>query len=81
MSIAGYLAYSFAAAFRTKPTLSYIRQELGDDYLKIFDLTTPSAGRYTNRGAASPEHARLEWAQCYRPAQSKSFIGCRPATI
>lgn len=44
MSIAGYLAYSFAAAFRTEPTLSYIRQELGADYLTIFDLQTPSAG-------------------------------------
>ena len=32
ISIAGYLAYSFAAAFRTEPTLSYIRQELGEDY-------------------------------------------------
>lgn len=44
ISIAGYLAYSFAAAFRTEPTLSYIRQELGEDYLSIFDLKTPSGG-------------------------------------
>ena len=44
ISIAGYLAYSFAAAFRTEPTLSYIRQELGEQYLEIFDLETPSAG-------------------------------------
>ena len=44
MSIAGYLAYSFAAAFRTEPTLSYISQELGKDYLDIFDLKTPNSG-------------------------------------
>ncbi|HKM27829.1 MAG TPA: penicillin acylase family protein, partial [Thiopseudomonas sp.] len=44
ISIAGYLAYSFAAAFRTEPTLSYIRQELGEDYLAIFDLDIPSQG-------------------------------------
>ncbi len=44
VSIAGYLAYSFAAAFRTEPTLSYIRQELGEDYLDIFDLKVPSKG-------------------------------------
>lgn len=43
MSIAGYLAYSFAAAFRTEPTLSYIQQELGADYLNIFALSNPSA--------------------------------------
>ncbi|MEX5586815.1 penicillin acylase family protein [Pseudomonas urmiensis] len=38
LSIAGYLAYSFAAAFRTEPALTYIRDQLGPGYLKIFDL-------------------------------------------
>ena len=38
ISIAGFMAYSFAAAFRTEPVLSYIRDELGADYLKAFDL-------------------------------------------
>jgi len=38
LSIAGYLAYSFAAAFRTEPALTYIRDQLGPQYLKIFDL-------------------------------------------
>ena len=37
-SVAGYLAYSFAAAFRTEPTLTYVRDQLGADYLQIFDL-------------------------------------------
>lgn len=37
-SVGGYLAYSFAAAFRTEPALSRIKQELGPDYLGIFDL-------------------------------------------
>lgn len=44
LSVAGYLAYSFAAAFRTEPVLTYIRDELGEDYLHIFDLNTPSQG-------------------------------------
>lgn len=44
ISVAGYLAYSFAAAFRTEPVLTYIRDELGEDYLRIFDLNTPSQG-------------------------------------
>ncbi|MBQ0932359.1 penicillin acylase family protein [Ideonella alba] len=37
-AVAGYMAYSFAAAFRTEPILSRIRDQLGPDYLKIFDL-------------------------------------------
>ncbi len=37
-SIAGYLAYSFAAAFRTEPALTAVRDQLGPDYLRIFDL-------------------------------------------
>ncbi|WP_339515401.1 penicillin acylase family protein [Pseudomonas sp. RL_15y_Pfl2_60] len=38
ISVAGYMAYSFAAAFRTEPVLSYVRDRLGADYLKVFDL-------------------------------------------
>jgi penicillin amidase len=38
LSVAGYMAYSFAAAFRTEPVLTYVRDQLGADYLKVFDL-------------------------------------------
>ena len=38
LSVAGYMAYSFAAAFRTEPVLTYVRDQLGIDYLKVFDL-------------------------------------------
>ncbi|KRP63167.1 penicillin acylase family protein [Pseudomonas trivialis] len=38
VSVAGYMAYSFAAAFRTEPLLTYIHDRLGSDYLKVFDL-------------------------------------------
>lgn len=38
VSVAGYLAYSFAAAFRTEPVLTQVRDQLGAPYLKIFDL-------------------------------------------
>ena len=38
ISVAGYMAYSFAAAFRTEPVLTYVRDRLGSDYLKVFDL-------------------------------------------
>jgi len=38
VAVAGYLAYSFAAAFRTEPVLTFIRDELGPKHLSIFDL-------------------------------------------
>ncbi|WP_074939483.1 penicillin acylase family protein [Ectopseudomonas composti] len=38
LSVAGYMAYSFAAALRTEPVMTHIRDELGADYLKLFDL-------------------------------------------
>ena len=38
LAISGYLAYSFAAAFRTEPVLSQVRDQLGAAYLKVFDL-------------------------------------------
>jgi penicillin G amidase len=38
VAVAGYLAYSFAAGLRTEPVLTYVRDQLGPDYLQIFDL-------------------------------------------
>ncbi|APW44760.1 penicillin acylase family protein [Rhodoferax saidenbachensis] len=38
VAVTGYLAYSFAAAFRTEPALTYIRDTLGPQYLKDFDI-------------------------------------------
>ena len=38
LAVSGYLAYSFAAAFRTEPALSYVRDKLGPRYLTVFDL-------------------------------------------
>lgn len=38
LSVAGYMAYSFAAALRTEPVMTHIRDELGADYLGLFDL-------------------------------------------
>ena len=45
------MAYSFAAAFRTEPVLTYIRDELGSDYLRIFDLDWHPQGVLTPSGA------------------------------
>ncbi|MCZ8292228.1 MAG: penicillin acylase family protein [Hylemonella sp.] len=38
LAVAGYLAYSFAATLRTEPVLTYVRDQLGPDYLRVFDL-------------------------------------------
>lgn len=35
-SVMGYMAYSFAAAFRTEPVLTHIRDQLGCEYLVLF---------------------------------------------
>ncbi len=37
-AVSGYLAYSFAQAFRVEPALTQIRDKLGPNYLRIFDL-------------------------------------------
>jgi penicillin amidase len=45
-AVSGYLAYSFAAAFRTEPVLTHIRDQLGPSYLRIFQtegLSTKTA--------------------------------------
>ncbi|WDY58263.1 penicillin acylase family protein [Pseudomonas sp. PSKL.D1] len=55
LSIAGYLAYSFAAAFRTEPALTYIRDQLGPQYLNIFDL------QWHPDGALAAPLAAADW--------------------
>ncbi len=62
ISIAGYMAYSFAAAFRTEPLLTYVRDQLGADYLNVFDLDwQPSGVLEKNTGAAVPPLAGGDW--------------------
>jgi len=38
LAVSGYLAYSFAAAFKTEPVMTFVRNELGEEYLRIFDI-------------------------------------------
>jgi penicillin amidase len=37
IAVSGYLAYSFAAAFKTEPVMTFIRDKLGVAYLRAFD--------------------------------------------
>jgi penicillin amidase len=59
ISIAGYMAYSFAAAFRTEPLLTFVRDQLGVDYLNVFDLDWQPKGVLTDR--TSPTLASADW--------------------
>ena len=52
-AVAGYLAYSFASAFRTEPALTYVRDQLGPEYLKIFDLDWKPEGALAARARLS----------------------------
>jgi penicillin amidase len=53
-AVAGYLAYSFAAGLRTDAPLTHIRDELGPDYLRIFDLEWHPEGVIDQSAFVSP---------------------------
>ncbi|SEJ63601.1 penicillin acylase family protein [Pseudomonas sp. NFR16] len=53
LSIGGYLAYSFAAAFRTEPLMTFVRDRLGPDYLKVFDQPWQPDGALTQAAVLS----------------------------
>jgi penicillin amidase len=58
ISIAGYMAYSFAAAFRTEPLLTFVRDQLGPEYLNIFDLDWQPKGVLSG---TAPALASVDW--------------------
>ncbi|CAI8984307.1 penicillin G amidase [Pseudomonas sp. IT-P253] len=62
ISIAGYMAYSFAAAFRTEPLLTFVRDQLGAEYLNVFDLDWQSKGMLAkHRRNATAPLASADW--------------------
>ncbi|MGY2263089.1 penicillin acylase family protein [Pseudomonas sp. SDO55104_S430] len=62
ISIAGYMAYSFAAAFRTEPLLTFVRDQLGADYLNVFDLEWQPKGVLSNHDSSTaPALASVDW--------------------
>ena len=66
LAVAGYLAYSFAAAFRTEPVLSQVREQLGPDYLKAFDLAWQPDGAVAH--GARQRLAGVDWPGLQRLA-------------
>src|ERR1700712_2242051 len=63
LSVGGYLAYSFAAAFRTEPLMTYVRDQLGPEYLKIFDLDWQPKGALgqSSGGSQTPALTGNDW--------------------
>ncbi|NYH09283.1 penicillin acylase family protein [Pseudomonas moraviensis] len=62
ISVAGYMAYSFAAAFRTEPLLTYVRDQLGTDYLNVFDLDwQPKGVLAKGHASTAPALAAEDW--------------------
>jgi penicillin amidase len=59
-SVAGYLAYSFAVGLRTEPVLTFIRDQLGSDYLNIFDLAWKAQGVLDRQVLQNSDWNRLE---------------------
>jgi penicillin G amidase len=59
VAVSGYLAYSFAAGFRTEPVLTQIRDQLGARYLQAFDLDWHPEGVTAPSGPAPTQTSRL----------------------
>lgn len=67
LAVAGYMAYSFAATFRTEPPLTSIRDKLGAAYLKVFDLDAHPQG--VLQASATGAMTSQDWQQLNQIAQ------------
>jgi len=76
MSVTGYLAYSFASAFRTEPVMTAIRDKLGARYLTVFDLGTQPAG--LARKDKSNALSIADWAGLNHIAQVSRDVSALP---
>lgn len=62
LAVSGYLAYSFAAALKTEPALTHVRDKLGPDYLRVFDLEWHAQG-VIKPAAPPPTLGAADWQQ------------------
>lgn len=74
LAVAGYLAYSFAAALRTEPALTYVRDQLGPDYLRVFELDWQPLGMLgplaqRPRSQRPPRLSQADWQSLARVAE------------
>ncbi len=81
LAVSGYMAYSFAAALRTEPVLTFIRDQLGPDYLRVFDLEWQPLGVFgaATRTQQRPQLAATDWQALARvgelSAQAMTLAG------
>lgn len=71
MAVAGYLAFSFASAFKTEPVMTYVRDTLGPAYLDVFadlrwqpggvDTPAAMASRRSGTPSAVASLTRADW--------------------
>lgn len=72
ISVAGYLAYSFASALRTEPAMTYVRDKLGAGYLKVFDLDWHPEGVVSSGAGSTLSSA--DWRSLNRVAQASQQV-------
>ena len=78
LAVGGYLSYSFAAALRTEPVLSYVRDQLGLNYLAVFDLDWKPQGVV---GPLAEAAQGLRTAQAKRAVQNNSSTPVTPSAL
>ncbi|MDP2369293.1 penicillin acylase family protein [Rhodoferax sp.] len=61
VAVSGYLSYTFAAAFRTEPALTFVRDKLGPQYLAVFDLDWHPQGVVTSRPSPTADFKATDW--------------------
>lgn len=66
-AIMGYMAYASAAAFKTEPALTYVRDKLGAQYLKVFDIDWHPEGVLQTD---EQDTAQLDWNALNRLAHA-----------
>jgi len=77
MAVAGYLAYSFAAAFKTEPALTFVRDRLGPDYLRIFDLAWNPQGVLSAAPQTTAARPQPDWDALSQLAQVSAEVQTR----
>jgi penicillin amidase len=76
-AISGYLAYSFAAAFKTEPLMTFVRDKLGPTYLNVFDVDGhPEGGvQFLNKASLASADALRHSAPLTRQLSDADWAG------
>lgn len=74
LAVAGYLAYSFAVAFKTEPVLTQIRDQLGPEHLRAFDLAWHPEGVLPPATAPLARLSPSDWQGLQRLAELNSQV-------